>query len=53
MDAVEGFVPTTSQVMGTIDLLKQFARAHEGGVDTLVSLARYENGVLPLLTKRA
>ncbi|KAM7281492.1 tigger transposable element-derived protein 6-like [Ixodes scapularis] len=52
-DAIEAPVPTPSQVMDAVDLLRRFAGAHEGAEDALTSLASYEKCVRPLLTKRA
>ncbi|KAH7984703.1 hypothetical protein HPB52_023532 [Rhipicephalus sanguineus] len=45
-DTVKASVPTPSQVMDAVDLLRRFAGAHEGAEDALISLASYENCVL-------
>ncbi|KAH7955299.1 hypothetical protein HPB52_000186 [Rhipicephalus sanguineus] len=42
-DTGQAPVPTTSQVMDAVDLLRRFAGVHEGAEDALISLASYEN----------
>lgn len=51
-EVTEAPVPTPGQVMDAIDLLRQFAGAHEGTEDALDALQAYEKSVRPLLTKR-
>ncbi|KAH7957164.1 hypothetical protein HPB52_015728 [Rhipicephalus sanguineus] len=51
LDTVEAPMPTPSQVMDAVNFLRRFAGAHEDAEDALISLASYENCVLPLLTK--
>ncbi|KAH7986396.1 hypothetical protein HPB52_024995 [Rhipicephalus sanguineus] len=50
-DTVEAPMPTPSQVMDAVDLLRRFAGPHEGAEDALISLASYKNCLLLLLTK--
>ncbi|XP_040072206.2 tigger transposable element-derived protein 6-like [Ixodes scapularis] len=52
-EAVEDPVPTPSQVMDAVDLLRRFAGAHEGTAAAFNALTAYEKCVLPLLTKRS
>ncbi|KAH7982357.1 hypothetical protein HPB52_004199 [Rhipicephalus sanguineus] len=51
-DTVKAPVPTLSQVIDAVDLLRRFAGAHKAAEDALISLASYDNCVLPMLTKR-
>lgn len=47
----EAPVPSWSQLMDTVDLLRWFAGARRGTEGTLNALVGYEKGVRPLLAK--
>ncbi|KAH7935850.1 hypothetical protein HPB52_014346 [Rhipicephalus sanguineus] len=50
-DTVEAPIPTPSEVMDAVDLLRRFAGTHEGAEDADILLASHEDCVLLLLTR--